>query len=133
MDTGIFEDHRYFDVFTEYAKAGPEDICIRITAANRGPDEATLHLLPTVWFRNTWSWDPNAKRPFMHRGGGARAVIELEEPLYGKRRLIFEGDVPLLFTENETNGLTPVSFVAPRRRLVAFKPTFGSKTMSSMA
>ena len=103
MDTGIFEDHRYFDVFTEYAKAGPEDICIRITAANRGPDEATLHLLPTVWFRNTWSWDPNAKRPFMHRGGGARAVIELEEPLYGKRRLIFEGDVPLLFTENETN------------------------------
>ena len=56
IDTGIFDDNRYFDVFVEYAKAGPEDICIKITAVNRGPETAPLHLLPTVWFRNTWSW-----------------------------------------------------------------------------
>lgn len=55
-DTGIFDDERYFDVFVEYAKGGPEDICCRITAVNRGPDAAPIHILPTVWFRNTWSW-----------------------------------------------------------------------------
>ncbi len=104
MDTGVFNDSRYFDVFTEYAKATSEDILIRITAANRGPDEATIHLLPTIWFRNTWSWAHGVKRPFMHRCGGARSAIELDEPQYGKRRIVFEGDVPLLFTENETNS-----------------------------
>ncbi|MEK7857474.1 MAG: glucosidase, partial [Acidobacteriota bacterium] len=59
IDTGVFDDDRYFDVFVEYAKEGPEDICIRITAVNRGPETAPLHILPTVWFRNTWSWTPN--------------------------------------------------------------------------
>src|SRR6185436_16028450 len=54
--TGAFDDGRYFDVFAEYAKAGPNDICIRLTVANRGPEPAALHLLPTLWFRNTWSW-----------------------------------------------------------------------------
>src|SRR5439155_18391050 len=56
LDTGVFADHRYFDVFVEYAKAAPDDVLIQITAANRGPESATLHLLPTLWFRNTWSW-----------------------------------------------------------------------------
>src|SRR5262249_8533711 len=55
IDTGVFDDNRYFDVFVEYAKAGPDDIVIRITAANRGPEPASLHVLPTLWFRNTWS------------------------------------------------------------------------------
>ena len=103
MDTGVFEEHRYFDVFTEYAKETSEDILIRITVANRGPEEATIHLLPTVWFRNTWSWSHGVQRPFLKRCGGARSAIELEEPRYGIRRIVFEGDVPLLFTENETN------------------------------
>ena len=63
LDTGIFDDDRYFDIFVEYAKAGPEDICIRIEAFNRGPEDATLHILPHLWFRNTWAWtDPPAAR-----------------------------------------------------------------------
>src|SRR5438270_1206830 len=63
LDTGIFNDDRYFDVFVEYAKQTPEDILIRITAYNRGPDPAPLHVLPTVWFRNTWSWGPESTKP----------------------------------------------------------------------
>ena len=63
MDTGVFDDNRYFDVFVEYAKASPDDILIRITVANRGPEAADLHLLPTVWFRNTWSWGSAARKP----------------------------------------------------------------------
>src|SRR5690606_20758021 len=63
LDTGIFDEDRYFDVFVEYAKASPEDILIRITAANRGPAAATLHVLPTLWFRNTWSWYTDAAKP----------------------------------------------------------------------
>ena len=66
LDTGIFDDDRYFDVFVEYAKAGPEDFLMRVTVHNRGPEEATIHLLPQLWFRNTWSWkpDPNRSRTF---------------------------------------------------------------------
>src|ERR1022692_3929552 len=63
LDTGIFDDDRYFDVFIEYAKAGPEDILMRVTAHNRGPDEAMIHLLPQLWFRNTWSWKPDSTKP----------------------------------------------------------------------
>src|SRR6185369_6667357 len=63
LDTGIFDDDRYWDVFVEYAKASPEDIFVRITVHNRGPEEATIHLLPQLWFRNTWSWKPDAKKP----------------------------------------------------------------------
>ena len=63
LDTGVFDEGRYFDVQVEYAKAGPSDLAFRITAANRGPDDAPLHLLPTLWFRNTWSWPPNSARP----------------------------------------------------------------------
>jgi hypothetical protein len=106
IDTGIFKEDRYFDVFVEYAKITPEDILIRITAHNRGPEAADLHLLPTVWFRNTWSWDPQSKRPMLSAetatvpGAGA---IRLEESMYGKRWLVCEGSPELLFAENETN------------------------------
>ncbi|MCA9454975.1 MAG: glucosidase, partial [Nitrospira sp.] len=77
MDTGVFDDNRYFDVFLEYAKATHEDILIRITAHNRGPDFAELHVLPTIWFRNTWSWTPHAPRPTLNRDedlGDAQAI-----------------------------------------------------------
>jgi hypothetical protein len=105
MDTGIFEENRYFDVFLEYAKESPEDILIRVTVANRGPETAELHLLPTVWFRNTWSWGYNVPRPSLrrHKSKVASAAIELDEPDYGKRWLICEGAPDVLFTENETN------------------------------
>ncbi|MBZ5513580.1 MAG: glucosidase [Acidobacteriia bacterium] len=105
LDTGIFNEDRYFDVFVEYAKASPEDILIRITVHNRGPEEAELHLLPTLWFRNTWSWDRDAKRPNLSAvtGPTGAAVIEAKEEYYGRRWLICEGAPELLFTENETN------------------------------
>jgi len=104
LDTGIFAESRYFDVFIEYAKATPEDICIKITAINRGPEAAPLHLLPTVWFRNTWSWGhSNVRKPRLGRAKAREAAIELNEPYYGERWLCAEGNPTLLFTENETN------------------------------
>jgi hypothetical protein len=102
-DTGVFDDNRYFDVFVEYAKAAAEDILVRIKVANRGPAAATLHLLPTVWFRNTWSWTPEAPKPGLRACTGAQNVIELKEPDYGKRWLACAGTPELIFTENETN------------------------------
>ena len=110
LDTGVFEDDRYFDVFVEYAKSGPEDILVRITAVNRGPDAADLHLLPTLWFRNDWSqWIAESNRapekPHIKQveaPAGATAVAAAH-PLLGAFILSCEGDVPLLFTENETN------------------------------
>ncbi|HVW83182.1 MAG TPA: hypothetical protein VHB50_00800, partial [Bryobacteraceae bacterium] len=102
-DTGVFAEHRYFDVVVEYAKAASEDILVRITVANRGPEDARIHLLPTVWFRNTWSWRRGAKRPWMRKCVGSPNTIELNEPTYGKRWVTFEGASSLLFTENETN------------------------------
>jgi hypothetical protein len=77
LDTGIFADDRYWDVLVEYAKAAPEDILVQITATNRGPDEATLDVLPTIWFRNRWSWDDDAARPRLSatRGGGRIAIV----------------------------------------------------------
>jgi hypothetical protein len=106
LDTGIFRDDRYFDVFVEYAKARPEDILIRISAFNRGSEAATLHLLPTLWFRNTWSWGKGVRRPTLARAqdlSGATA-IRAEHPRYGLRWLVAEGRPQLLFTENETNS-----------------------------
>jgi len=100
LDTGAFNDNRYFDVFVEYAKADVEDILIKITATNRGADAAALRILPTIWFRNTWSWGDESARPDMHAVPGA---IELDHPDYGKRWLYYEGSRELLFTENETN------------------------------
>jgi len=103
LDTGVFDDDRYFDVFVEYAKADVEDILIRITAINRGPDVARLHLLPTVWFRNTWSWGYGAKRPSLGQSPEWSNAIVLDEPYYGRRWLYCDADPELLFTENETN------------------------------
>ena len=105
VDTGVFNENRYFDIFIEYAKAFPEDILVRITAYNRGPASAELHLLPTLWFRNTWSWGRDARRPaLIHQGGPAGVtVVEAAHYYYPRRWLVCEGSPPLLFTENETN------------------------------
>jgi hypothetical protein len=105
LDTGVFADDRYFDVFVEYAKAAPEDVLVRITVANRGPDKAELHVLPTLWFRNTWAWWPQPPRPTLRQvdaGKGTRVVAASHAEL-GERWLHVKGEVPLLFTENETN------------------------------
>ena len=101
LDTGIFEQNRYFDIFIEYAKAAPEEILIRVSAWNRGPEAAMLHLLPTLWFRNTWAWskDPQPK-PSLKRCGPQ--AIAASHPLL-ERQLLLDSAVPLLFTENETN------------------------------
>ena len=105
VDTGIFAENRYFDVFVEYAKAAPDDILIRVTAWNRGPDAAPLHILPTLWFRNRWSWGENFDPPCAARidGPSGTELIALEEYRYGRRWLLIEGAPELLFTENETN------------------------------
>jgi hypothetical protein len=106
LDTGIFAEDRYFDIFIEYAKATPEDLLIRITAANRAKDAATLHLLPTIWFRNRWSWQAGVDKPRLCVSGEHANVIALRESYYGQRWLTCEetGAGPeFLFTENETN------------------------------
>ncbi len=105
LDTGVFEGSRYFDVFVEYAKATPEDILIRITAINRGPEAAPLHVLPTLWFRNTWSWSEAAPKPSLRAGAGPNgtSVILASHPELGERCLYVEEGHELLFTENETN------------------------------
>ena len=105
FDTGVFNDNRYFDVFVEYAKADVEDILVKITVANRGPETANLRLLPTVWFRNIWSWGGNDPRPELHQAGSAsNPVVELNHTQCGNRWLHCEGSPELLFTENETNA-----------------------------
>lgn len=105
IDTGVFDENRYFDVVVEYAKTTPEDLFVRIHVTNRGPDCAELTLLPTLWFRNTWAWGIDARRPRMRAGQPAQrmSVIEFDHEYYGQRRLWCEGTPPLLFTENETN------------------------------
>ena len=104
IDTGIFNDNRYFDVFVEYAKADPEDILIRLTIANRGPEAAALTVLPSLWLKNTWTWGRTGehywpKFPMVRKGKG----IELSHPAIGKYFLKAEGSPLLLFTENESN------------------------------
>jgi len=104
IDTGIFDQDRYFDVFVEYAKADIDDILIRITVVNRGPEPAGLRVLPTIWFRNTWSWTKSDARPQLSQSGMAvNPVIELNHRHQPTRWLCCEGGPELLFTENETN------------------------------
>ena len=108
INTGIFDDNRYFDVFVEYAKHSPEDILVCISVANRGPEQASLDLLPTLWFRNRWSWDNNAPKPSLgrynrHLSFPKHVVVQAEHEHYGQRWLYCEGLPELLFTENETN------------------------------
>ena len=111
MDTGIFDDQRYFDIFVEYAKSSPDDILVRVTAANRGPEAATLHLLPTLWFRNTWSWaclhEGCTPMPELRQTGEGAVLCEHET----LGRFCFragpdpDGRAPrLLFTDNHTNN-----------------------------
>jgi hypothetical protein len=103
LDTGVFDDDRYFDVFVEYAKQSPEDILIRITVTNRGPEAATLHVLPTLWFRNTWLSDAEgAVRPGLQQVG-ATSAIAVSHPQLGQRLFAADGAARLLFTENDTN------------------------------
>ena len=118
LDTGIFDEDRYFDVFVEYAKAGADDICIRIEAWNRGPDEAVLHLLPQLWFRNIWAWGETRRRePAIWGGGATKGHVSLiaddtdadgltNLPFkyrVGRRHLYGDPDAALLFTDNESN------------------------------
>ena len=103
LDTGVFDADRYFDVFVEYAKASPEDILIQITVYNRGPEPATLHVLPTIWFRNIWSWGEAgaaARRCALTDGGDA---VVASHPELGERRVLADGAPTWLFTENDTN------------------------------
>ena len=102
LDTGVFEDDRYFDVFVEYAKAAPEDLLVRITVHNRGPEPASIHLLPTLWFRNTWSWEKNAAKPAL--GQISNGVVHASHPQLRDCFLYCEGGPELLFTENESNA-----------------------------
>src|SRR5688572_15458249 len=100
LDTGIFDEDRYFDVFLEYAKKDPEDILIRVSVWNRGPETARLHLLPTLWFRNTWSWGDAGGRPVLREAGGA---VVASHPELGEYALSCDGTPELLFTGNESN------------------------------
>jgi hypothetical protein len=102
LDTGVFHDDRYFDVFVEYAKEGPEDILIRITVHNRGPEAARLRVLPTLWFRNTWSWDASNPKPSLRES--APGIIQASHQELGEYRLYCDAARELLFTENESNA-----------------------------
>jgi hypothetical protein len=105
LDTGVFAGDRYFDVFVEYAKAAPDDIVVLVTAHNRGPDEATLHVLPTLWFRNTWSWGGGSAKPSLRAAAPPpAAAVRADHPELGAYHLYCADGVPLLFTENESNN-----------------------------
>jgi hypothetical protein len=105
LDTGVFDQDRYFDVFIEYAKESPEDTLIQVSVHNRGPEAAELHLLPTLWFRNQWSWQANAERPGLRDVSTAtRRAVEAVDAILGERYFYCEGDPALLFAENETNS-----------------------------
>ena len=105
LDTGVFSENKYFDVFVEYAKCDVEDILIQITIFNRGPEAAPIHLLPSLWFRNTWSWGKDLRRPIVRKAPDMPGALctELEHWQYGKRWFLSCGQPQLLFTENETN------------------------------
>jgi hypothetical protein len=106
LDTGVFNSDRYFDVFVEYAKQTPEDILIQISVCNRGPEPATLHVLPTLWFRNTWTWWPDTSKPSLKQvtSRTGSPSITASHPQLGERYLHCERETSLLFTENETNN-----------------------------
>jgi hypothetical protein len=105
LDTGIFNEDRYFDVFVEYAKAAPSDILIQISLCNRGPATASLHVLPTLWFRNTWTWWPDQPKPSLRQMRGQNTVtIETSHAELGGFLLHCDGNPPLLFAENDTNN-----------------------------
>lgn len=102
VETGVFDEHRFFDVRVTYAKADADDIVARIDVTNAGPDAAVLHLLPTAWCRNIWRWTPGAEKPVLAKTGDAR--VGLTHPALGRRSIAFSESPRLLFTENETNA-----------------------------
>src|SRR5689334_1001076 len=106
IDSGVFDENRYFDVFAEYAKPSEDDILIRLTIANRGPEKATLHLLPTLWFRNTWSWgevpEECTTKPAIRLEKSGRAAVHHD--VLGDYAFAYESEATPLFTENETNS-----------------------------
>jgi hypothetical protein len=106
LETGVFDDDRYFDVFVEYAKETPEDILIQISVFNRGTEPATLHVLPTLWFRNTWTWWPGTPKAVLREVAGKQGsrIVAASHTELGERYLYCEDDAPLLFTDNETNN-----------------------------
>jgi hypothetical protein len=117
LDTGVFDGGRYFDVFVEYAKAGPEDLMIRITAHNRGPEAAVLHVLPQLWFRNTWGWtEPRGEEPTITRNGGEASEICLvaSHETLGTRYLYAAHGPEVLFTDNESNCPRLYNVVGPK-------------------
>ncbi|MDX6724346.1 MAG: hypothetical protein QOD73_2750, partial [Solirubrobacteraceae bacterium] len=101
LDAGAFADDRYWDIEVQYAKAAPDDICLLVRIRNAGPDAAALHVLPTLWFRNRWSWDPGAYRPAIRDDAGA---LVAEDPAIGRMTLSGSGDPTTLFCDNETNA-----------------------------
>jgi hypothetical protein len=101
LDTGIFDDDHYFDVFVEYAKAAPEDLLMRVTVHNRGPDEATIHMLPQLWFRNSWSWKSDSVWPEISRTN--HGVLTARHAEFGDHNFYTDGDPEILFCDNDTN------------------------------
>jgi hypothetical protein len=104
ITTGVFDQDRYFDVFVEYAKESPEDILVQISIHNRGSEAAEIHVLPTLWFRNRWSWGRDNPRPSLQAVRGKEAVVKASDAEHGDRHLYCDGRAALLFTENETNN-----------------------------
>jgi hypothetical protein len=105
LDTGVFDQDRYFDVFVEYAKASPEDLLIQISVYNRGPEAAEVHVVPTLWFRNQWSWQSTPERPTLQQlaDSGVCGIVKATHAALGERYFYCAGEPTLLFTENETN------------------------------
>jgi hypothetical protein len=101
LDTGVFDEDRYWDITVDYAKAGPDDICMRVSARNAGPEPATLHLLPTLWFRNRWSWDPAMHRPVVEARDGR---LSATDPELVAMTLAGDGAPETLVCENESNA-----------------------------
>ena len=103
-DTGAFDGNRYFDVQIEYAKAGPDDLLIRISATNCGTEAALLHILPNLWFRNTWRWQPASRASMPRLRLQSADIVQAEHDSLGNYLFAFDGDAEVLFTENETNA-----------------------------
>jgi hypothetical protein len=103
IDTGVFDDDRYFDVEVDYAKAGPDDLLMRVTVRNRGPEDAPVHVLPQLWFRNTWSAPPQIEKPRLEADGDGRTAVRVHHPVVGDYWLHVPAGAELMFTENETN------------------------------